>query len=448
MDVSFPDLFNVLGERFKPYKKNFKSFTQLPQEGIPRDDVLKILKSISAIEEPRWRNGFVSGAVYNEGDEHVSFTNEAYSLVSQNNPLHPDVWPSSIKFEEEIISMTSRMLGGGDQTTGSVTSGGTESILLAMRTYRDWSRDRRHVTEPEVVLPMSAHAAFDKACQYFDIRPRWVPLDSSYKADGGAVKDAVNEKTIAITKMSEIAYERQIGFHVDACLGGFVLPWARKLGYPVPDFDFSLRGVTSMSVDTHKYGYAPKGTSVVIYRSSDFIRYQHYVSTKWPGGIYYSTTTAGSRPGGLIAAAWAVMLLMGENGYLENTRKILEAADTIREGVKRIPELKVIGDSLWVIAFTSETLNIYQVMERMSSKGWILNGLHKPPAVHFAVTLRHTRKEVADRFIADLQESVRYVKEHPTEESGMAPVYGMAATYPEESASEILKSVLEWMYKP
>lgn len=459
--MELTELLKEMGNRFKPYSEKYRSFEKIPENGLEHGEILDMLRGLESGEEPPWKKGYVSGAVYNGSERHITFTNEAYSIASQTNPLHPDVFPSALKIEQEIVSMTGRMLGGDAEVRGSVTSGGTESILLAMKTYRDWARATKGIKNPEIVLPVSAHAAFDKACSYFGITPRLVPLDKNFQADVGKVRESVNENTIAIVgsapcfpygtidpigEMSGIARDLGIGFHVDACLGGFVLPWARKLGYKVPDFDFGLPGVTSMSVDTHKYGYAPKGTSVILYRNPELIHHQYYVTTAWPGGIYFSPTMAGSRSGGVVAAAWAVLLATGEKGYMENTRRIIETAARIKEGIAKIPELRLMGDSLWVVAFASEKTNIYQVMETMASRGWALNGLHKPAGVHLAVTLRHTNDEVVNRFLSDLRESVRECMANPGQESGMAPVYGMAGSLPEEAVSEFLKSIVEWMY--
>jgi glutamate/tyrosine decarboxylase-like PLP-dependent enzyme len=192
-----------------------------------------------------------------------------------------------------------------------------------------------------------------------------------------------------IAELSEMARARHLGFHADACLGGFVLPFAAELGRHIPAFDFSLPGVTSMSADPHKYGYAPKGTSVVLYRGRELRRHQYFTAGDWPGGLYYSPTLSGSRPGGLSAAAWAAMASMGKEGYLDATTRILEAADRIKEGIGAIEGLEILGDPLWVIAFTAGDVDVFRLLEAMTRRGWRLNGLHHPPAIHLAVTLRH-----------------------------------------------------------
>jgi sphinganine-1-phosphate aldolase len=466
MQEQYDSLMGELESSVKPYKDQFPSYSQIPEEGCARANILAELEQLRRKEESRWKEGFVSGAVYHGDEGHIDFLNQVYAINSQSNPLHSDVWPSTAKFEAEIVAMTASMLGAArtnDDICGTVSSGGTESILLAMKTYRDRARERQAITAPEMIIPSSAHAAFDKAAEYFNIKPIHIPVGPDYRADVNAARQAITKNTIAlvgsapcfphgvvdpIAELSELALGKGIGFHTDACLGGFVLPWAEKLGYPVPPFDFRLPGVTSVSADTHKYGYAPKGTSVLLYRGLELRRYQYYTATDWPGGIYFSPTFAGSRPGALSAGCWAALLSIGEQGYLQATRKILETADRIKKGIAQIPGLHILGDPLWVIAFTSKKLDIYKVMDQMTKRRWSLNGLHRPPALHLCVTLRHTQPGVAERFLADLGEAVEYVRANPEVKGGMAPVYGLAATVPLHGVvSDLLKRYIDLLYK-
>jgi glutamate/tyrosine decarboxylase-like PLP-dependent enzyme len=278
-----------------------------------------------------------------------------------------------------------------------------------------------------------------------------------------AVQEAITKNTILIVgsapsfphgvidpiaEMAALAHAHGIGFHTDACLGGFVLPWAEKLGWDVPPFDFRVPGVTSLSVDTHKYGYAAKGTSVILYRGRELRRYQYFAATEWPGGLYFSPTFAGSRPGGLSAACWAAMVTIGSEGYQGATRRILETAARIKRGIREITELHVLGEPLWVIAFASDRLNIYRVMDEMSRRGWSLNGLHNPPCLHLCVTLRHTQPGVTERFIDDLKGAVAGAEASPKAEGGLAPVYGMAATLPLRGVvDEMLRRYLDALYE-
>ncbi len=370
--------------------------------------------------------------------------------------------------------MTAAMLGGDARdpdperaVVGTVTSGGTESILLAMKAYRDRALARgraRRPRHPEIVAPTSAHVAFDKAAQYFGMRMVRVPVGRDFRADVGAVRRAMSRDTVVVVgsapsfphgvidpirELAAAAGAKGVGFHTDACLGGFVLPWAERLGHDVPGFDFRVPGVTSMSADTHKFGYAAKGTSVVLYRGAELRRHQYFTATEWPGGLYFSPTLAGSRPGALSAAAWAAMVATGEAGYLEATRRILETAARIREGIETIPELRVLGDPMWVIAFASDQVDVYRVLDAMAGRRWSLNGLHRPAAVHICVTLRHTEPGVAERFLSDLREAVGEVRSTEPAKEGLAPVYGLAGTIPFRGmVDDLLRRYVDLLYRP
>ncbi|HZU79895.1 MAG TPA: aminotransferase class V-fold PLP-dependent enzyme, partial [Acidimicrobiales bacterium] len=425
-------VIDALEAELRPYRDSHVTHRRLPATGLERGTILSEMRELAGREQDKWRSGYASGAVYHGGADHIEFLNEVYGINSQANPLHPELWPSAVKYEAEVVAMTAAMLGGGpegvESVCGTVSSGGTESILLAMKTYRDQARAERGVKDPEIVVPVSAHAAFDKAAHYFGLKLVPVPLRRDWRADVDAAAKLVNKNTVAvvasapgfphgvidpIAEMAELAASKGIGCHVDGCLGGFVLPWAERLGYPVPVFDFRLPGVTSMSADTHKFGYAAKGTSVVLYRTNELRQFQYYKTATWMGGLYYSPTFAGSRPGALGAEAWAAMLTFGEEGYLVATKAVLETAAVIRRGIEEIPELFVLGDPLWVIALASDEIDVYAVMDQMSARGWSLNGLQNPPAAHICVTLRHAQPGVADRFLADLRSSVALVRETP-----------------------------------
>ena len=322
----------------KPYRGRVDAFARLPERGRARSDVLTELADLAEAEREAWLSGHASGAVYQGDPEHVAFLSEAYALHSQSNPLHVDLWPSATKFEAEIVSMTAGMLGA-DATEDPIVR---HRLLRRHREHpaRDEGlpRPRGRGTDPQMVVPSTAHAAFDKAAAYFGIEPVRVPVGADLRADVAATADAITDRTVVVVgsapsyphgvidpieELAELAAGRGVGFHTDACLGGFVLPWARRLGRDVPPFDFRLPGVTSMSADTHKFGYAAKGTSVVLYRGAELRHAQYFTITDWPGGLYCSPTFAGSRPGALSAACWAAMVSIGEEGYLEATGRIL-----------------------------------------------------------------------------------------------------------------------------
>lgn len=449
----------------RPYRDELPTFERLPEHGRERTEVLADLEAMAARERPRWQEGHASGAVYHGDPGHIAFLAEAYALHSQHNPLHVDLWPSTTKLEAEIVAMTADMLGAGrtgDEVGGVVSSGGTESIMLAVKAHRD----RAGVDRPQMVLPVTAHAAFDKAAHCLGVEAVKVPVGPDMRADVDAAADAIGDRTVLVVGsapsyphgvidpiegLSELARERGIGFHTDACLGGFLLPFAERLGYDVPPFDFRLPGVSSMSADTHKYGYAAKGTSVVLYRGAELRHAQYFAFTDWPGGLYATPTFAGSRPGALSAACWAAMTSIGADGYLEAARRILEAAAAIRRGIEGIDGLRVLGEPLFCIAFATERdeLAVFRVLDAMTARGWALNGLHRPPAVHICTTLRHTLPGLPERFVADLADCVEQVRREPPAESGMAPIYGMAATMPDRSAVDaMLKAFVDLWFRP
>ena len=478
------ELMIGLERQLKPYRGEHASFAELPADGLPRSEVAGLVESLARAEESRWRDGFASGAVYHGDSEHVEFLNRIYAAQSQSNALHPDLWPSAMKFESELISMTAHMLGSAQAgpeapIVGTVSSGGTESILLAMKTYRDQARARRGIDRPQIVAPVTAHAAFDKASRYFDMPLVRVGVGADCAVDLDAMAAAVCDRTAVVVGsapsfphgvidpipgIAALAADRGVGCHVDACLGGFVLPWAERLGYPVPPFDFRLPGVTSMSVDTHKYGYAAKGSSIVLYRGRELRQFQYYTTADWPGGLYLSPTFAGSRSGALSATAWAAMVSIGEHGYTDAARRILQTGAKVRQGIAAIDGLRVLGDPLWVIAFAADTdpppgpadpagparpvgLDVFQVLENMGKRGWSLNGLRRPAAVHIAITLRHTLPGVVDRFLADLRASVDEVRAHPEVRTGLAPIYGLAAALPEQVVRDLLTGYLDLMFE-
>lgn len=470
MESEYAEIMSHLEESLKPYRDKWEVHTKIPSSGLKSKDVLSQIDSMRKTEEKNWNKGFASGAVYHGDQSHINFLNKVYAAQSQSNPLHTDLWPSAVKYEAEIVAMTGDMLHSeeaqkmGDEVCGTVTSGGTESILLAMKTYRDYARVEKGIKKPEMLVPETVHAAFDKASSYFGIKMVKAKIGPDFRVDINDVKKKITSRTIVIVgsapsfphgiidnieELSNLALQKKIPFHTDACLGGFLLPWIEKLDYHVPTFDFRLPGVTSISVDTHKYGYAAKGTSVILYRNKELRHFQFYKITDWPGGLYFSPTMAGSRPGALSATAWAAMIKMGQNGYLNAAQKIMKAAEVIKKGIQNIPELYILGDPLWNIAFGSDSLNIYRIMEYMNEKNWSLNGLHRPSAVHICVTLTHTRENTTDRFIKDLTSAVKKAKKFPEDKGEMAPVYGMAATIPDrEMVSDLLDLYMDTIYKP
>jgi sphinganine-1-phosphate aldolase len=429
----------------------------LPAVGMAKSAILKLMKDATATENVKWESGRISGAVYHGKHDHINLLNEAFGLYSIANPLHPDIWPSVMKFESEIISMTKSLVDGGlDTVCGCTTSGGTESIILAIKAHRDYYREHHGIHNPEMIVATSAHAAVDKACDLMNIRLiKLEPDPVTFRMNLPLLMRSITPNTIMmyasapsyphgaidpITEMSKIAVDNGIGLHVDCCLGGFVLPFAKRLGYNIPDFDFGLPGVTSMSLDTHKYGYALKGASVCLYRTKELRHSQYFCYADWTGGMYTTPTIAGSRSGGLIAQCWASMMALGDESYLQHTREIMDVCRSIAEGVKNIPGLRLLGDSeAMIVCFdgTDEKTNVYKVADQMSSRGWSLNSLQNPPCVHICCTVTHVGKD--KEFLADLLASAEYVQNNPNIKGGNAAIYGMTSALPSGPVNELLK---------
>jgi sphinganine-1-phosphate aldolase len=397
-----------------------KSETKIPTQGIDRNALLRHLKA-SRGHDTEWKNGRAFCLVYHPGDERAALIQEAYNMFFSENALNPSAFPSLRRFESEVVAMSASLFNGGDSIEGTMSSGGTESILLAVKTAREWAKTHKpEIKEPEVIVPVSAHPAFQKAFHYFGIKGISIPVGADYRVDMAAVRKAISPNTILlvgsapsyphgvvdpIRDLSDLALEKGLLLHVDACVGGFMLPFVRRLGYAVPDYDFALPGVTSMSADLHKYGYAAKGASVVLYRNAELRKHQFYVYTEWPGGIYGSTTMLGTRPGGAIAAAWAALNTIGMNGYMEMAKRSMLATEKIKAGIAAIPSLSVIGDpDMSIVAFRSDSLNIHVLGDELHMMGWHFDRQQLPDSLHLTISQVHA--DVADDFLVDLQKAV------------------------------------------
>jgi sphinganine-1-phosphate aldolase len=441
---------NLFGD-MHPYNNLFEIFTELPEKGLTEEEILKELAFMSEEENKLWLGGQCSGTMYHGGMEHYAFLNKVFSMYSYVNMLQRDLCPSMTKFEAEVLSMVGKMLHGDevskvnnfDEVAGAVTSGGTDSIFNAMFAYREWGRETKGITAPEVIAPETIHPAHVKAAHYLGIKIVHVPVNANLEADIEAMRAKINSNTVAlagtagtyphgvvdpISKLSELALEYNLGLHVDGCLGGFILPWVEKLGYDVPVFDFRLPGVTSISCDTHKYGYSLKGTSTVMFRNKDWRHYIYFSQEDWPGGAYCSPTNQGSRSGGLAAAMWAAMVSMGEEGYLKAAKAIMDTSDRIREGIAHIPEMRILGKSTFLIALTSDVVDPYFVNDYLHMKGWRMNGCQNPAGFHFCITLLQAQPGIAEQFVKDLRNGVEFAKHPPYEVSKTGFLYGMAGS--------------------
>jgi len=393
----------------------------LPTRGTPASEVLAAMQQVREFDA-QWQQGKTWSLVFHAGSEVTEFLQQADTMFFSENGLNPTAFPSLKKFEAEVVSMTARLLGGDENTAGNMTSGGTESILIAVKAAREWGRrQKRAISEPEMILPVTAHPAFDKAAHYFCIQPVKIPVTPDFRANVVAAQAAITPNTILmvgsapsypqgiidpIAEMGQITQEAGILFHVDACVGGFMLPFVRELGYDLPAFDLTVAGVTSMSADLHKYGYAAKGASVVLYKNRALRRHQFFVQTDWSGGIYASPSIAGTRPGGAIAAAWGIMNHLGKEGYLEIADTVMKTTSKLRAGVDAIKGVKILGNpAMSILAIGSDDLNVYEIADELTVRGWHLDRQQSPPSLHLTVTWAHA--QVADRFLHDLAEAVK-----------------------------------------
>jgi glutamate/tyrosine decarboxylase-like PLP-dependent enzyme len=393
---------------------------ELPKQGLPAEELFERMRERKR-QDADWEGGRTFSLVYPAGPEVDAILKRANELYVFENALNPFKFPSLRQMEIEVVEMTTGLLHGGEEAGGAMTSGGTESILMAMKSARERARAERGVERPNMVVPRSAHPAFAKACHYLGIERRAVPLDDDYRARVDAAADLIDDQTCVVVgsapnypfgvvdpipELAALAAERGISFHTDACLGGFLFPFLERLGEPVPRFDFRVPGVTTISSDVHKYGYCTKGASVVAHRDRGHVhRYQLFMYEDWPGGLYGSFAMAGARPAAPIAAAWAILNALGEEGYVGLARTILDTTRKIRAGIEAIPGLFVHGDpAMSVMSFGSETLDIMAIGDAMDDRGWHLDRQVQPDALHMMISPIHAG--VADRLLADLREAV------------------------------------------
>ncbi len=400
---------------------------RLPDAGLAADEVLAHLAELRA-DDRDWRGGRVFSLVYSAGDGVHDLLERAAAIFSAENALNTGVFPSLARMQQDIVSITIGLLGGDrlpdDQrrsVRGFLTSGGTESLLQAVRTARDWGRAERRIGRPNMVLATSAHAAFDKAAHYFDVESRRVPVGPEFVADTGAMADAVDDSTVLVVgsaptypqgvldpigDLAAMAAERGALCHVDACLGGFILPFLERLGRGHAPWDLSVPGVTSISADLHKYGYGSKGVSVIVYRTSELARRQPFVTSNWLGGLYGSPSLAGTRPAGPIAAGWAVLHHLGADGYLRLAEDADRAAATLMKAIEATPGLALRGHpDATVLAFGADPedpgIDTFALGDALAERGgWFFDRQAPPDSLHATVHAGH--RVVIDALCSDL----------------------------------------------
>ncbi len=440
---------------------------KMPYRGVPKEEL------VARMEQYRGADGDAAGSrlfslVYGARPDVLEVAKDAYLRFFSENALNPMTFPSLRKFETEVLAMAQDLMHAPEGAAGSMSSGGSESLLLAVKTARDWARaERPDVKEPEMLVPVTAHPALHKAAHMVGLKSVLVPTRADFTADVDAAKALFSERTILVvasapqyphgvidpvTELAALADSRGALCHVDACIGGYFLPWVEKLGYEVAPWDFRVRGVTSISADLHKYAFAAKGASTVLYRTRALRRYQHFVHADWPGGLFGSPSVLGTRPGGAIAAAWAVMNYLGEEGYLELAKRAMEATGKIKRGVAEIPGLKILGkpvmsciaigaDAAAAPGPTGQGVDLYVLGDRMQEKGWRMDRQQTPPSLH--LTLSPAHEALADQIVSDLRACTKDVLDSGAQAEGAAAMYGMLGQIPDRAV--VREALLDFM---
>ncbi len=391
----------------------------LPKLGTPREELLAQMRE-NQQRDADWKNGRTFSLIYPAGDDVDELLADANDLYIHGNALNPLRFPSVRQMEIEVVEMTKGLVHAPEGAGGCLTSGGTESILMATLTARERAKAERGVVNGTLVAPYSAHPAFAKAAKYLGLELLQVPLDADYRADVAAAAKLVDERTVLvmgsapnypfgtvdpIPELAALAAKRGISFHTDACLGGFMLPWWEQLGERIPPYDLRVDGVSTISADVHKYGYCTKGAAVLIHRDAKHLdSYQRFLFDRWPGGLYFSQAVAGARSSAPIAAAWAILNYLGEEGYLRLARRVHEVTRRFQDGV-RAAGMRVVGRPIMgVFAFTSDSPHPFAIGDRLNAKGWGVDRQKNPDALHVMLSPKHL--DVIDEFLADLREAI------------------------------------------
>ncbi|KAK7502920.1 hypothetical protein BaRGS_00005869 [Batillaria attramentaria] len=437
----------------------------IPEKGMSSDELRQKLREFKE-KELDHEKGQIFAYTYTLSDDHYNLQKDVFDMFTEKfgasedqekivrefhlaflheNALNPMIYPCLRQMETEVISMTAAMLNGDEDTVGFLTSGGTESILMAVKTYRDRAHKLfPHIKHPEIVAPRTQHPVMAKAAHYFGLTIKHVPVGPDYRADVKELEKAIGPNTVLlgcsapqfchgivdpVEEIGALGLKYGLPVHVDACFGGFMLPWIEKLGYPVPKWDFRCAGVTSISADVHKYGYCAKGASAIVYRNSELRKYQIFTYAEWPGGLYGSPSMAGTRP------AWASLKALGEDGFMAKARELMDITDTLKAGVQKIDGLTIIGTphmTCFAVGSNDPEVNILAVADVMETKGWKIERQQKPDCMHCSILPHH--KHSSSKLLDDLAASVKEVRANKSlNKKGTAGMYGMMATIPDKA---------------
>jgi glutamate/tyrosine decarboxylase-like PLP-dependent enzyme len=388
----------------------------LPQHGRSKDDIIAALTAKRA-RDARWQDGRTFGMVFDAGPAVREVADAVAQMYLHENALNPAAFPSLAEIQSEVCGACAELFHGAPDAAGFMTSGGTESILMAVKAARERARSERGITEPEMVIADSAHAAFHKGAHYFGVRVHKVPVRDDYRTDVDGMAACVNQNTALVVgsapqypqgvidpipELAALAQSVGASMHVDACMGGFVLPFMEMNGEAVPPWDFRVDGVTTISADIHKLGYAPKGASVLVHRNKQLRRYQTFVFDDWLGGFYASPAMQGSRPGLPMATAWAVMQFLGIDGYRELTRLTIATARRVVAEVRATPGLAIVGEpEAHCLAITSDDLDVFALGDALLARGWHLDRQTPPDSLH--ATISAGNAPVIEEFLADVR---------------------------------------------
>ena len=394
--------------------------TKLPDEGCAWPELQEQLM-LARSDDADWRGGRVPMFIHFAGDDVLDVAKQAYAMYFSENGLGQRAFGSLARFESEVVEMALSLMHGGTAARGAMTTGGTESIFLAVKAARDQALARRPISGlPEIVLARSAHPAFDKAAHFMGLKAIRTPLAADYTADAQAMEEAVTPNTVmmvgsvpafphgvvdSIEAIAGVARERDIWMHVDACVGGYFAPFAQQLGVDLPDWDFNVPGVTSISADLHKYGYAAKGASTLLCCDADSFAGMGWYFDEWPRGRYFTHTLVGTRAGGAIAAAWAVMRYLGQSGYRDVAKRVLDTRQALQDGAASLG-LPTLGDpKLSILAYGSADHDIAAISAGLSQRGWVVGNVTEPPGLHHMLNLTH--EPVVGQYLSDLGDAMR-----------------------------------------
>lgn len=405
----------------------------LPEQGIASDRIFEAMEQIKQ-KDIRWGEGRAFSLVFKGDPEMDEVIRRASQMFFSENGLNPSAFPSLKQFENEVVAMMVNHLQGGENGCGSMTSGGTESILMAVKAARQWGKKNKpgHARY-KIIVPLSVHPAFDKAAHYFEMDLVKAPLRADYRVDLAQLEKLIDDRTVLLVgsapqypqgvvdpigEMGQLAQKYKTLLHVDGCVGGVLLPFFKKLGAAIPDFDFSVPGVTSISADLHKYGYAAKGASVVLFNNKELRRHSYFSSTDWPGGMYASPSVLGTRAGGPIAAAWAIMNYLGVEGYMRVAGTIKDTVEQFKQRIEKQVGVKLaVNPDMSVMCMVGDGVDIYQVGDGMTNRGWHLDRQQNPAGLHLTVTYAHA--QVVDNFFTDLAASVAEASNFGAKMSGV-----------------------------